>query len=202
VKLVHQLSAIDCCILNRGLPGNAVYDLRVLTQFWCSIMGSLSAGSGSRRALSNSIPARPYICHFSILSRLSCPSTGPLLHGSLTAASTALRSCFKVWTKLTSEWIPVLPSSIQRWKVLTALAQDRAETKNQLAHGSKARALPLQRVDNFAPAGGNWLSGLYLWLAPRRKEFCESRVATDVAELPNLCEQRPPMPTARLPTLM
>jgi hypothetical protein len=48
------------------------------------------------------MPARPYICRFSILSRLSCPSTGPLLHGSLTAASTALRSCFKVRTKRTT----------------------------------------------------------------------------------------------------
>ena len=71
--------------------------------------GSLNVGSGSRRARSSSIPARPYICRFSILSRLSCPSTGPLLHGLLTAASTALRSCFKVRTMRTSEWIPVMP---------------------------------------------------------------------------------------------
>src|SRR5260370_6274511 len=79
-----------------------------------------NAGSGSRRARSSSIPARPYICRFSILSRLSCPSTGPLLHGSLTAASTALRSCFKVRTKRTSEWIPVLRAcSIQRCRVVT-----------------------------------------------------------------------------------
>ena len=64
------------------------------------------------------MPARPYICRFSILSRLSCPSTGPLLHGSLTAASTALR-CFKVRTKRTSEWIPVLRAcSIQRCRVV------------------------------------------------------------------------------------
>lgn len=82
-------------------------------------MGPLNAGSGSKRARSNSIPARPYICRFSILRRLSCPSTGPLLHGSLTAASTALRSCFKVRTKRTSEWIPVLrAASIQRWRVV------------------------------------------------------------------------------------
>ena len=82
-------------------------------------MGPLNAGSGSKRARTNSIPARPYICRFSILSRLSCPSTGPLLHGSLTAASTALRSCFKVRTKRTSEWIPVLrAASIQRWRVV------------------------------------------------------------------------------------
>src|SRR5260370_11797907 len=67
--------------------------------------GFLSAGSGSRRARSSSIPARPYICRFSILSRFMCPSTGPLLHGLLTADSTALTSCFKVPTNTTSEAI-------------------------------------------------------------------------------------------------
>jgi hypothetical protein len=35
----------------------------------------------------------------SFFSRLMCPSTGPLLHGSVTAASTAFKSCFRVWTK-------------------------------------------------------------------------------------------------------
>ncbi len=31
-----------------------------------------AAGSGSKRARSNSTPARPYICRFSILRRLRC----------------------------------------------------------------------------------------------------------------------------------
>jgi hypothetical protein len=38
-----------------------------------------------------------------------CPSTGPLLHGLLTADSTALRSCFKVRTNRSSAgkaWVP------------------------------------------------------------------------------------------------
>ena len=49
-----------------------------------------------------------------------CPSTGPLLHGLLTADSTALRSCFKVRTNRSSERISVLrASSIQRWRVVT-----------------------------------------------------------------------------------
>src|SRR6202022_1269448 len=118
--------------------------------------GSLNAGSGSRRARSSSIPARPYICRFSILSRLSCPSTGPLLHGSLTANSTALRSCFKVRTKRTSEWIPAFRApSIQRRRVVPLPpTQDRSKTKNQLAHHSKARALPLESVNDLRlPAG-------------------------------------------------
>lgn len=55
--------------------------------------------SGRRRARSSSTPARPYICRFSILSRLICPSTGPLLQRWLTAASTAARSCWSVRTK-------------------------------------------------------------------------------------------------------
>src|SRR5271166_7162902 len=76
--------------LNRRLwPFTALNS--ALTQFWCSVYGSLNSGSGSRRARSNSIPARPYICRFSILSRFMCPSTGPLLHGLLTADSTADR---------------------------------------------------------------------------------------------------------------
>jgi hypothetical protein len=58
----------------------------------------MSAGSGSRRARSTSIPARPYICRFSILSRFMCPSTGPLLHGLLTAASAYRRSAPAGWS--------------------------------------------------------------------------------------------------------
>jgi hypothetical protein len=66
----------------------------VLTQFWCSVYGSLNFGSGSRRARSSSIPARPYICRFRILSRLMCPSTGPLLHVS-NATLFANAGCFR-----------------------------------------------------------------------------------------------------------
>jgi hypothetical protein len=75
--------------LNRSTNSAIVQQREALTQFWCSVYGSLNSGSGSRRARSNSIPARPYICRFSILSRVMCPSTGPLLHGVLTADSTA-----------------------------------------------------------------------------------------------------------------
>src|SRR5271166_3295614 len=41
------------------------------------------------RALSKTNPALPYICRLTVFSRLTCPSTGPLLHRSVTAASTA-----------------------------------------------------------------------------------------------------------------
>ena len=60
---------------------------------------SRKSGLGRSRARSKDTPARPYICRFIIFNRLMCPSTGPLLHGSVTAASTAFKSCFKVWTK-------------------------------------------------------------------------------------------------------
>ena len=43
-------------------------------------------------ALSNRIPARPYICRLIVFRRLTCPSTGPLLHRSVIAASTAASS--------------------------------------------------------------------------------------------------------------
>jgi Icc-related predicted phosphoesterase len=79
----------------------AVGQIEVLAQFWCRAW-AVGSDSGSRRARSNSTPVRPYIWRFSTLSRLMCPSTGPLLHGVVTAASTALRSCFNVRTKRSS----------------------------------------------------------------------------------------------------
>jgi len=44
------------------------------------------------RALSNTNPARPYICRLIVFNRFTCPSTGPLLHVSVTAACTAASS--------------------------------------------------------------------------------------------------------------
>ena len=44
------------------------------------------------RSLRRSKPARPYICRLMSFNRWICPSTWPLLHGSWSAASTALRS--------------------------------------------------------------------------------------------------------------
>ena len=41
------------------------------------------------RALSKTNPALPYICRLTVFRRLMCPSTGPLLHRWVTAASTA-----------------------------------------------------------------------------------------------------------------
>ena len=38
---------------------------------------------------SRSRSARPYIWRLMVLSRMMCPSTGPLLHASVTAARTA-----------------------------------------------------------------------------------------------------------------
>jgi hypothetical protein len=42
---------------------------------------ALEAFQGSTRAFNSSKPARPYICRLIALSRLICPSIGPLLHG-------------------------------------------------------------------------------------------------------------------------
>jgi hypothetical protein len=43
-------------------------------------------------ARSSANPARPYICRLIIFSRLTCPSTGPLLHFPVSAAATAASS--------------------------------------------------------------------------------------------------------------
>ena len=84
--------------------------------------GFLSAGSGSRRARSSSIPARPYICRFSILSRLSCVPP-PARCSTVRSPPIPLRlgSCFKVRTKRTNQngYLSCRPSSIQRWRVAT-----------------------------------------------------------------------------------
>ena len=155
-----------------------------------------------------------------------CPSTGPLLHGVLTADSTAFRSCFKVRTKRTSEWMPVLRAcSIQRcraaslpprrivrkprtslritakpghcrFKVSTICACRLVNSVRTLLNSAAATCGescldPVKVVASSCGALGNAEivpSGLCFRLAPRRKEFCESRVATDVAELPNFRE--------------
>jgi putative transposase len=50
-------------------------------------------GGPRKRLRSRSNLARPYICRFSALSRVTCPSVWPLLQGSASAAATAARSC-------------------------------------------------------------------------------------------------------------
>lgn len=44
------------------------------------------AHAARTRARRSSNPARPYICRLIIFRRLTCPSTGPLLHGSVIPA--------------------------------------------------------------------------------------------------------------------
>ena len=47
------------------------------------------AMTASTRSFSRSNPARPYIWRLMVLSRLICPSTGPLLQGCVSAFLTA-----------------------------------------------------------------------------------------------------------------
>jgi hypothetical protein len=65
--------------------GNAVAAL-YLTWFWLRFgarLVQLKRDSGNKRARSSSTPARSYIWRLSVLRRLMCPSTGPLLQGSV-----------------------------------------------------------------------------------------------------------------------
>jgi hypothetical protein len=56
-------------------------------------LGQAANGSkGRTRFLKRSKPARPYICRLIVLSRLICPSMGPLFQGTVIASLTALRS--------------------------------------------------------------------------------------------------------------
>ena len=54
------------------------------------------AAKKGTRARRSTNPARPYICRLIVFSRFTCPSTGPLLHGSVTAA----------WTHASSRRMP------------------------------------------------------------------------------------------------
>jgi hypothetical protein len=67
IRVAHQL--------NRG----QLYLNWLLLSFGAGVYAA--TGSGSSRARSSSMPLRPYIWRFSILRRLICPSTGPLLQG-------------------------------------------------------------------------------------------------------------------------
>jgi hypothetical protein len=58
----------------------------------CAISASLRQACPSTRQRSRSNPARPYISRLMTLSRLTWPSTCPLLHGSVRAARTASSS--------------------------------------------------------------------------------------------------------------
>lgn len=54
--------------------------------------GTFQARGLITRRLSNSNPARPYICRFSIFRRFTCPSTTPLLHRLVIASYIAAAS--------------------------------------------------------------------------------------------------------------
>ncbi len=54
--------------------------------------GTFQARGLITRRLSNSNPARPYICRFSIFRRFTCPSTTPLLHRLVIASHIAAAS--------------------------------------------------------------------------------------------------------------
>src|SRR5262249_35644748 len=56
------------------------------------VAAPLRQAASSTRARSNTNPARPYICRLIVFNRFTCPSTGPLLHVSVTAACTAASS--------------------------------------------------------------------------------------------------------------
>jgi hypothetical protein len=89
--------------------------LGVLPHSRCTAMGS--GARGIILARRSSTPARPYICRFKVLSRFTWPSTTPLLHCSVTAASTARISCRNRPAKFWIKTIPLVSAcSIQRCK--------------------------------------------------------------------------------------
>ena len=69
---------------------------RFLETLGASDQDGIAASKGSTLALSNSNLARPYIWRLMTLSRLICPSTGPLLHRMTMEQRTAFRSRCRV----------------------------------------------------------------------------------------------------------
>ena len=62
----------------------------VVSRTWLKSWEAMNGHAALRtRALSKTNPALPYICRLTVFRRLTCPSTGPLLHRCVTAASTA-----------------------------------------------------------------------------------------------------------------
>jgi PAS domain S-box-containing protein len=85
--------------------------------------------------------ARPYADRLIAFNRLTCPSTGPLLHGVPIAAATASVSRSSPWTKLSSK----LPRArlIQAFKAAVASARSRRRSRSSAAKAlanSPARA--------------------------------------------------------------
>ena len=82
-------------LLLRGIPPTGGLKWRmcplkkVLPHLWCTCERVVK---GRTLARSSSKGARPYIWRLMVLSLPTWPSTGPLLHASDTAASTALKS--------------------------------------------------------------------------------------------------------------
>ena len=96
-------------------------------------------------------PARPYIWRLSVLRRLMCPSTGPLLQGSVTAASTArevlLQSSYKARQRMNASFLRALHPPAQRSQL--AHAQEGAKVQNQFPHHREAGTLLFESVHDF-----------------------------------------------------
>ena len=84
--------------------------------------------SGISRARRSSTPARPYIWRLIVFSRFTCPSTGPLLQRSVTAASTARMSPLQSGLEILDQGDPGGPRAraIHRCKALTVRGDCRA----------------------------------------------------------------------------
>jgi hypothetical protein len=111
-----------------------------MAQVWCKHL-LVKLGSGKSRTRSNSTPARPYVWRFSILSRLMCPSTGPLLHLWVTAASPALRSMQSVHCTSSCSAYAALALTNYSWDESPVIGEE----SDRSASISKPTFIPLQR---------------------------------------------------------
>ena len=114
-------------------PSDALAQVRALLHFRCTIWVLLSRtfpwahAAASTRWRSRSKQARPYIWRLISLSCVIRPSTGPVLHGSVSAASTAAASRSSARAKPPSS-LPRAAASHGRnaaWSRVLIMAQNR-----------------------------------------------------------------------------
>ena len=95
--------------------------------------------------VSRSKLARPCICFLMSLSRFTCPSTGPLLHGKLSAACTAFRSRMRLVAKLRRE-VLLAASSHCGHEVKISVLNDAEELFAEMPERGDLRGATIQFI--------------------------------------------------------
>src|SRR5262249_6382258 len=121
---------------------------------------SADHGAWTTLALSNTNPALPYICRLIVFRRLICPSTGPLLHRCVTAASTAASSRrIPSANRRSSGTEDASPLTSQSLRVVCALFRINAANSSARSNAAAGSSLPARLAATRASSWGVRFSG-------------------------------------------